>query len=512
MKKDTFLAKAVTVADIILAGAGFVSLLVLLYCIYYYGWTGQGTLTSPVGIAMCYVLPISVAVLLFGSLRLKSSYRITLAIACLLLTGSAYGLEVFLQRSDATPSLSQIGAMPANEKTKIATKVAKQFGIDIDTRYRHEVITDLRKQGIEAVPQVLLPVRLEKQPDNRKSSTDTRGGEIMPLGGIANKTIVACNQSGQYLTYETDEHGFHNPKGIWQSGHIDIAAVGNSFTLGYCVPSDNNFVALIRRRYPVTLNLGMPGKGPLQILATLKEYALRLKPKLVLWFYSEGSSLPELQYEKQSRILMRYLRGDFTQGLLARQSDIDQALMSKIDRQIALEITSEARTQEKNGKVVDQMLKFIKLSHLRHKLGVSYGETRRELEELSELELSQLEVDLNLLRDILSEAKVQVEAWGGKLHFVYLPSWARYAQRPVIGVKARTHTLSLVSTLGIPIIDAYAAFQAHGDPLSMFPFRGPGHYNEAGHRIVAETVLNVISHRHPSDFHSRPSTDFVSEG
>jgi hypothetical protein len=501
MKKDKFLAKAVTVANVVLAGAGLVCLFALFYCIYYHGGTGQRAFTSPVGITLYYVLPMSVAVLFFGSLRLKSSYRITLAIACLLLTGSAYGLEVFLQRSDATPSLSQIRAMPANEKTKMAAKVAKQFGIDIDTRYRHEVIADLRKQGIEAVPQVLLPVRLEKQPDNRKSSTDTLGGEIMPLGGIANKTIVACNQSGQYLTYETDEHGFHNPKGIWQSEQIDIAAVGNSFTLGSCVPSDKNFVALIRRRYPATLNLGMPGKGPLQVLATLKEYALPLKPKLVLWFYSEGNSLPELQYEKQSRILMRYLRGDFTQDLLARQSDIDQALMSKIDRQTALEITSEARTQEKNGKVVDQLLEFIKLSHLRHKLGVSYGETRRELEELSELELSQLEVDLNLLRDILSEAKVQVEAWGGRLYFVYLPCWQRYGQRPLIGVKARTHTLSFVNSLGIPMIDATAAFQAQRDPLSLFPFRGPGQYNEAGHRVVAETVLTVISQRHPSDFH-----------
>ena len=136
---------------------------------------------------------------------------------------------------------------------------------------------------------------------------------------------------------------FINSKGIWQSEHIDIAAVGNSLTLGYRVPSGKNFVVLIRRRYPATLNLGMPGKGPLQVLATLKEYALPLKPKLVLWFYSEGNSLPELQYEKQSRILMRYLGGDFTQGLLARQSDIDQALTGKVDRQSTLEINMRGK-------------------------------------------------------------------------------------------------------------------------------------------------------------------------
>ena len=172
MKLEKFLEKTVTLANIILAGAGFVCLLALFYCIYYYGWTGQRTFTSPVGIAMYYVVPMSVAVLLFGSLRLKSSYRITLAISCLVLTASAYGLEVFLQRSDSTPSLSQIMALPANEKTKMAAKVAKQFGIDIDTRYRHEVIADLRNQSIEAVPQVSLPGLLEKQKDNSIQSAN----------------------------------------------------------------------------------------------------------------------------------------------------------------------------------------------------------------------------------------------------------------------------------------------------------------------------------------------------
>jgi hypothetical protein len=481
MKLEKFPAKAVMLANIVLAGAGFVCLLALFYCIYYYGWTGQRTFTSSVGIVMYYILPMSVAVLLFGSLRLKSSYRITLAISCLVVTASAYGLEVFLQRSDSTPSLSQIRALPANEKTKMAAKVAKQFGIDIDTRYGHEVIADLRNQSIEAVPQVSLPL-LEQQKDNSiQSAINIHGVEVMPLSGIADKLTVACNQNGQRLTYESDEHGFHNSKEIWQSEHIDIAAVGNSLTLGYCVPSGKNFVALIRRRYPATLNLGMPGKGPLQVLATLKEYALPLKPKFVLWFYSEGNSLPELQYEKQSRVLMRYLEGDFTQSLLARQADIDQALMGEIDGQSRPEIDRTARNQDNSGKVVDQLLEFIKLSNLRHKLGISFGEALREPEGFSNLQLSELEGDLDLLRDILSEAKVQVGAWGGILYFVYLPSWARYAQ-------------------GIPIIDAYPAFQAHRDPLSLFPFRGPGHYNEAGHRVVAETVLNVISHRHPNDF------------
>jgi hypothetical protein len=504
-----YLRTAARLANIFLLSLAVVCVLVTVYFAYYHGLAGQRQFTSWRGPVAYYVLPTVIAIFLFATLRLKSDYRAIIAICCLAVAVSAYGGELYLQVSDSTISVRRIMSIPSEERKDKGANFVRRYGLSIDIRDRHEVIADLRKQGIEAVPQVLLPVRLEKQPDNRKWSTNTRGVEIMPLGGIANKTTVACNQSGQYLTYETDEHGFHNPKGIWQSRHIDIAAVGNSFTLGYCVPSDKNFVTLIRGRYPATLNLGMPGKGPVQVLATIKEYALLLKPKLVLWFYAEGSSLLELQYEKQSRILMGYLRGDFSQGLLGRQSDIDQAFTSEIDRQTALELTSEARTQEKRGKRVDQLLEFIKLGQLRRKLGVNYGETRPEPEELSELELSQLEVDLNLLRNILSEAKVQVEAWGGKLYFVYLPSWARYAQRTGIEVKARTRTLSLVSTLGIPMIDATAAFQAQRDPLSLFPFRGPGHYNQEGHRVVAETVLNVISQRHPNDFN--PQTQPVRE-
>ncbi len=47
--------------------------------------------------------------------------------------------------------------------------------------------------------------------------------------------------------------------------------------------------------------------------------------------------------------------------------------------------------------------------------------------------------------------------------------------------------------LQIPVIDIEPAFSAHEDPLSLFPFRRFGHYNEAGNRIVAATVLESLS-------------------
>jgi hypothetical protein len=57
----------------------------------------------------------------------------------------------------------------------------------------------------------------------------------------------------------------------------------------------------------------------------------------------------------------------------------------------------------------------------------------------------------------------------------------------------RGEVIDTARGLGIPVIDTVdSAFLAH-DPLSLFPFRRPGHYNAAGHRIVADAVLEALS-------------------
>ena len=50
-----------------------------------------------------------------------------------------------------------------------------------------------------------------------------------------------------------------------------------------------------------------------------------------------------------------------------------------------------------------------------------------------------------------------------------------------------------VKKLNIPVIDLHKElFQKHSDPLSLFPFRSPGHFNELGYKLVAETIFNKI--------------------
>jgi len=381
--------------------------------------------------------------------------------------------------------------MKSEDKKEEAAKLGKRFGIDIDARDGLEVVDDLRKRGIDAVPIITASNNLfVTQPDGSvRSALNIQGSEVIPFGAISNKVTVLCNENGPWINYTSDEHGFNNPNEIWQFGQIDVAALGDSFAQGYCVPSDKNFVALIRHRYPAILNLGMAGNGPLLMLATLKEFLPLYRPKVVLWFYFEGNDLTDLQSEKKSSLLMRYLKDDFKQDLLARQNDIDQALRDHIVSETAIAKDKKPKRQNSYVDDVYKLSGFVQLAALRQRLGLIFGRTVEEAELLSDVQGP----NVDLFREVLSEARSRVGAWGGTLYFVYLPGFARYDNYWDMASEERSRIMNIVRMLDIPLIDIDPAFQAQKDPLSLFPFREPGHYNEKGHELVAKEVLNVIS-------------------
>jgi len=478
------------IGTIILIGGGVFCILVLSYFFYYYDLTHQRQFASWVAPIPYYYLPAALATLLLGSLCLDRSNRINLVILFVSLGGSIYVGELFLTVLDVHTAVTQpIWGNEFRERKYETKKLAKDFGVNFDTRSRLEVITDLRAKGIDAVPYMIPAQLLEKQEDGRlKSELNIHGTEVMPLGGISNKVTVFCNETGKYLIYNSDEHGFHNPKGIWKSDRVPVVAVGDSFTQGGCVSTDKGFVALIRNRYPGTLNLGMAGDGPLMMLAALKEYLPSVRPRIVLWFHFVDD-IEDLREEEQSGLLMRYLGSDFNQNLLARQTDIDQALLDYLDRKMAKEV---ARQQEPNNmEIRTKLVEIVKLSTLRRKLGLVGGTST-----VTKAGSSETKARMELFQTILSQAKATVSASGGTLYLDYLPPWEAYGNPQLAnqtGSQYRDRVLSSVKALDIPIIDIDPAFHAQKDPLSLFSFRRSGHYNEEGHRLVATEVLRSIA-------------------
>ena len=297
-----------------------------------------------------------------------------------------------------------------------------------------------------------------------------------------------CNESGQWVTYKSDKHGFNNPNEAWQYSPIEIGILGDSYAHGFCVSPDKNFSALIRQRYPATLNLAMAGAGPMLELATLEEYLQPLHPKIVLWFYYEGNDLIDLQKERKNKLLMRYLNGNFSQNLIALQSEIDRAIREDIPRQSELSVRRAPQASQVG--VIDRVSEYLRLSKLRKQLSLVNSTTVNEMKNQEDLQGP----DLAILGDILAQVKNRVGTWGGKMYFVYLPDWPRYGSNDVGPVaKQRDSVLALIKSLSIPVIDIHPVFEAQRDPLAMFPFREPGHYTEKGHSLVSEEVVRTIS-------------------
>jgi hypothetical protein len=487
--RDRFVARAARLATISLAAGGAGALLAMLYFFYHYVWAGSRQFTSWVGVVQYLVIPAGVALLLFASLRLAPNARINLALVGLSVVVSVYSFELFLRLTRDPLAIPRASLMRllggAKDRKAMAAYLSRRLGVEIDGRHGLELLADLRNTGIDAVPSVIPRLQLNYQDDPARP-------RLFALGGISSKTTMLCNESGQYVRYEADEHGFHNPAGLFKAAGIEIAALGDSYTQGYCVPSEKGFVALIRQRYPATLNLGMAGNGPLSMLGTLMEYAAPVRPAVVLWFYFEGNDLLDLKDERRSPVLTRYLEDDFSQGLRGRQAEVDLALLEMVERERARETKRRAERARRRSWLREDLPSFIKLSTLRPRIGLVHGEDTEELESVADME----SVRLPLLRDVLSKAKSRVSGWGGTLYLVYLPGWPRDEDGLIAPEQQRPHVLALARDLGLPVVDPLPRFRERPDPLSLVPLRLPGsHYNEEGHRLVADEVLRVLGTR-----------------
>ena len=138
-----------------------------------------------------------------GLKRLSNNLKVNLSVLFFTIGITVYGFETYLEFS---------------KKTQIEI-IAKQMGVPYDTRTKMEVLDDLRDSGVEAFPNVQ-PIFIGS------NGLTAKKGPIYPLGTISNSTTILHNQSGYYPVIETDEHGFNNPKGLYNKNDIDIILIG----------------------------------------------------------------------------------------------------------------------------------------------------------------------------------------------------------------------------------------------------------------------------------------------
>ena len=308
-----------TCADVVIKAALVACGASVVVCLNAYGLRPESYLLSALSPVLDHALA-AIGLLLLLSLKLRTHVRIGVAITIVMAAVGLYTLEGLLTWfGGADRLLRQSGVLAATA------------GVEFDTRDRLAVLASLERRGLPAVPNINPANVLRADGNGLLTSTlEIEDVEILPLAGISMKRTLYCNESGHMRSDESDEHGFHNPRGLWSASRIDVAAVGDSFVQGSCVPSEQNIMGIIQRAHPLALNLGMVN-GPLAALATLKEYVPPLKPAIVLWFYFEGNDLEDLARERRTPKLTSYLQGGFTQQLARQQAEIDRALTRYVD-------------------------------------------------------------------------------------------------------------------------------------------------------------------------------------
>ena len=402
---------------------------------------------------------VSASLFGLGLWKLHDELKVNISILLATTGIIIYGFEIYL---DSSPTLFK--------KSESRKAIAEQMGIEYDARSKLEVIEDLIDENVQAYP-----IHSASKEFSVSNGLKTNKGRIFPLGGISNVATIGNNESGYFPNMKIDEYGFHNPNGLYKKDEVDAVLIGDSYTEGYSVHSNETISSVLRELNFASISVGKSGSGPLIELATLKEYAEPLKPKIVLWMFYVNDLL-DLERELKSSILTKYLiEEDFSQSLIFRQNEIDSVLIDYIQ--------CEMRKIKKNKQesLGNKIIKLLKLTNLRDRIS--------RLLTLKPISASTYIV----FNDILKKSKQMVSEWGGELYFVYLPSFYMYSDSNTLQFdneqKNREIVLETMNELLIPVIDIHKeVFETHQDPVSLFPFRIKGHYNAEGYRLIAEKI------------------------
>lgn len=351
-------------------------------------------------------------------------------------------------------------------------KVAHRLGIPFDSRTKSKVIEDLRAAGEEVLPGIsrdwprMAAIR-QQLPDN-----------LFPLSDASRSRVVECNEGGQYTYLQTDEFGFNNPPGLLASRNVEIAVVGESFTVGHCVPPAQNLVAVIRKAHPRTVNLGMAGSNSLSMLAAFREYVEPIRPPVVLWIINPNDADPS--NEVQDSLLAHYLEPDFSQHLIERQSEIDRAW-----HQIAVPAQYEFDRRSLiaiNAARITRFARIPLLPRLRDRLQLD-----------APLERAPAPVDLALFVRIVRLAHDTTRKWNGQFIVAIMPLYEDVVVRQMPLNMRHENLARVLRQQGIEVADAASVFASEADPAALYTMRINNHPNATGHALIGHYLVGVLA-------------------
>ena len=342
-----------------------------------------------------------------------------------------------------------------------------------------KIYEDFKKMNIQSIPYY----RVEKEFLHNNQV-------IFPVSGVSKIKTIYCNENNKQINYKSDRYGFRNEDKEWDNKKIDVVLIGDSFAQGACVDNKNTLSANMKKKSDLSIiNLGISGHGPLKELVVLREYAEFIKPKKIFWFFYEGNDLTkDLEAELSSDFLKKYFHPDFKQDLIKKQKNIDNLLLKDFRKKMLFENqTNDSITKLNNNHVSKfkdflENTKYLRLWAVRNILKKNISKKKIDPE----------------FKKILKLAKNEVNSWGGKLYFVYLPEKTRYQNtfyREVYSDQFRNKKkiLDIAHSLNLQVIDVDDdIFYEIKNPTDLYYL----HFNESGYKIISNHLSGYIKNEY----------------
>tara|TARA_B100001109_G_C18847745_1_gene467715 strand:- start:786 stop:1943 length:1158 start_codon:yes stop_codon:yes gene_type:complete len=305
---------------------------------------------------------------------------------------------------------------------------------------------------------------------------------IFPLSGISNLLTIDCNENGYFSKYLSDRYGFNNKNELWDK-KIDLLLIGDSAVLGSCVNYSDTLAGNLNLKYN-TISLGYGGNGPLIELGTIKEYIHLVKPKKVLWVYSEVNDLSDMLNELKNPILKKYLSDEnFSQNLYKKQK-----IINEIQNKYFLEELKKFKNKKEKLLNFDEFSfsDVIVLKNLRHLIfGSILGIYSKKYDK-------NIDSTISKFNEIIKKANNIVKSHNAELIFILNPD--RRVNRSNKSLINNEKIINIIKKQKIKFISLdELMFVESGDAKKYYSGRFEGsHFNENGYKTASEIILRNI--------------------
>ena len=308
--------------------------------------------------------------------------------------------------------------------------------------------------------------------------------------------------------WTTDRHGFKNPDNLRGKTEVDSIAVGDSFTEGMGVDTENIWPALLTMAGSLTYNLGVQGYAPTQFAGVYHLYGDKYHHKHVLLGYVSGTYVREHSFlDKNQAAEKRQYEGGIGSIAAADQG----SEIRYTTRSVTVAIFMLLRNGFHNW--YDQKKVDIAEQHKNNSHNYYLARYQAEINNvLNDADLilginnnsPEWQSTLQAFESIIQEAKRN----GADVILIYFPSRGDMYFEKSTGSKLPEHCLNKTETRALarfcrekqvifldfsPIIAYYVNNLPDGSAPDQYPYLEiDGHLSKAGHRLVANTLLKLL--------------------